>query len=230
VIYVNGDSHTAGADIIPGISFAEDDPKYLSYGRKPHPLALIQTWGYKYALHQQQEFYCDAESASSNDRILRTTRKFLETADLNNTYVIIAWSTCEREEWQYNNDYFQVTASGTDSVPESMVDAYKKWVVEQTAQRLLERKEHWKKCIHDFSTELKTRGCKHYFFTTEQYTDILKHRGYKTYKNHFGADAHTAWAKQLRGLVGANFFPDFTLTKTYIDSILTDSKVNKLKA
>ena len=38
--YINGDRHSAGADIIENYCFAEDDPKYTAYGRRPHPEAV----------------------------------------------------------------------------------------------------------------------------------------------------------------------------------------------
>ena len=34
MIYVNGDSHSAGAEILQDISFAKDDPYYLTYKKE----------------------------------------------------------------------------------------------------------------------------------------------------------------------------------------------------
>ncbi|HAI38187.1 MAG TPA: hypothetical protein DCM40_08720, partial [Maribacter sp.] len=61
MIYVNGDSHSAGAEIINGYCFANDDPRYLTYGRQPHPEALIKTYGYQIAQTFDQGFFCDAQ-------------------------------------------------------------------------------------------------------------------------------------------------------------------------
>ena len=79
MIYVNGDSHSAGAGIINGYCFAEEDPKYLAYGRRAHPEAIPHTYGYKAAKTINQGVFIDAESSSSNDRILRTSKEFISS-------------------------------------------------------------------------------------------------------------------------------------------------------
>ena len=90
MIYINGDDHSAGAEIISGVSFAENDPKYTAYGRRPHPEAVKLTYGYKVAAQLNQGFFCDAESSGSCDRIMRTFRKFLnDTKNKKDVFVII---------------------------------------------------------------------------------------------------------------------------------------------
>ena len=37
ILYVNGDSHTAGAEAVNPYAFAEDDPNLTHLGRLPHP-------------------------------------------------------------------------------------------------------------------------------------------------------------------------------------------------
>ena len=37
MLYVNGDSHTAGAEAVNSHAFAEDDPDLFYLGRAPHP-------------------------------------------------------------------------------------------------------------------------------------------------------------------------------------------------
>ena len=200
MIYVNGDSHSAGADIIPGIAFAQDDPRYLGYGRKAHPEAVLQTWGYYFAQAMEQAFYCEAESASSNDRILRTTKKLVEnTVEKDELFIVIGWTSPEREEWQLGKDYIQVTASGTDSVPGSMVEEYKEWVLNQTQQEYQRKELKWNQLISAFSDELINQNIKHIFFHTREYTEYLFGKGFDTIgsTNHFGADAHQAWANHL---------------------------------
>ena len=78
ILYVNGDSHTAAAEAINVHAFAEDDPKYFYLGRAPHPDNLSVSWGRLLSLALKAGFYCGAESASSNTRILRTTREWLD--------------------------------------------------------------------------------------------------------------------------------------------------------
>ena len=168
MIYVNGDSHSAGAEIIENYAYAKDDRKYLAYGRRAHPEAVLQTYGYRLSQAMNQGFFCEAESGSSNDRIIRTTRNFIENTDnKKNIHIVIGWSTWEREEWQLTDtEYLQVTSSGTDSVPESMEEEYKEWVVAQTEKELDRKTALWHKRIYDFHMELRDQNIKHTFFNT----------------------------------------------------------------
>ena len=45
ILYVNGDSHTAGAEAVNPHAFAEDDPTYEHLKRLPHPDNLAVSWG-----------------------------------------------------------------------------------------------------------------------------------------------------------------------------------------
>ena len=113
ILYVNGDSHSAGAEAVNTHAFAEDDRLYWGLGRQPHPDNLRASYGCHLANHLGAILECDAESASSNKRIIRTTEEYLETnpkPDL----IVIGWSTWEREEW-YDSEtdrYWQVNAGG----------------------------------------------------------------------------------------------------------------------
>ena len=228
MIYINGDSHSAGADIIPGICFAQDDPRYLAYGRRAHPEAVVQTYGYHIAQAFNQGFFCEAESGSSNDRILRTTKKFVNnTKNKNNIgFIIIGWTSWEREEWKHGEDYLQVTASGTDSVPESMEEEYKEWVIKQTPEEHKRKEQLWHDRIWDLHCELKEQNIRHVFFNTTQsfandnkdwectfipvtFSEWLKDRGFGTIENsnHFGADAHREWSKYLISIVN-NYYSE----------------------
>ena len=71
ILYVNGDSHSEGHDAIE---------------RGPN---LTASYGYKLAQKLGAEFVCDATAGCSNEHILKTTKKYLET----NT--IICCSCCE---------------------------------------------------------------------------------------------------------------------------------------
>ena len=94
ILYVNGDSHSAGAEAINEFGFAEDDRLYYGLGRQPHPDNLRVSYGCNIANELYAILHCDAESASSNSRILRTTRQYLK--DFIPDAVIIGWSTWER--------------------------------------------------------------------------------------------------------------------------------------
>ena len=111
-------------------AFAEDDPELGPLGRLPHPANLAVSWSRLLSLTLKTGFHCAAESASSNARILRTTRDWLsQHSHYDDLLVIIQWSTWEREEWLYNNVYYQVGASGSDSVPTEVTERYRNYVV-----------------------------------------------------------------------------------------------------
>lgn len=179
IVYVNGDSHSAGAEAINGSCFAEDDKLYWALGRQPHPENLKVSYGCNIANMMYAVLHCDAESASSNQRILRTTQAYLETEtpDL----VIIGWSTWEREEWLYNNTYYQVTAGGTDTVPAEAAERYRNWVIEQSNHNNINSKvANTHTQIWNLHKQLDDKQIPHLFFNT--YSDFgniknLKHLG-----------------------------------------------------
>lgn len=178
IVYVNGDSHSAGAEAVNPYCFAEDDPLYWALGRKPHPDNLQASYGCHIANTLEAVLDCDAESAASNNRIIRTTWDYLQGVQGLPTnkpdLVIIGWSTWEREEWHHEGTYYQVTASGTDSVPPELSTKYKKWVagqshLEREAKLLLWHEQIWK-----FHTDLRDRNIAHLFFNT--YSDFANIR------------------------------------------------------
>ena len=94
ILYVNGDSHTAGAEAVNPHAFAEDDPNLIHLGRLPHPDNLAVSWGKKLSTLLKMAFYCDAESAASNDRIIRTTKEYINNhpQDVTDLFVISYFS------------------------------------------------------------------------------------------------------------------------------------------
>jgi len=252
VIYINGDSHSAGAQIINDYSFAEDDNRYTALGRRPHPENIPYTFGYKLASALNQPFFLDAESASSNDRIIRTTKKAInETINKQNMFIIIGWATFEREEWPYKDGYLQLSASGTDSVPKEFETDYKKWVLNQTKIVLDKKTKIWHDRIYEFHLELREQNIKHLFFNTylyfntienkldwhdqfinpysqnETYFHWCRNKEFTTRNNgyHYGADAHNAYFLYLLEKVKSQFNIKTGLTDMPKRSIV--SKVNK---
>ena len=225
ILYVNGDSHSAGAELVEDFCFAEDDKQYFHYGRTPHPLAIPKTFGHHLSRRLNCGYFLDAESASSNDRILRTTRIFLDEIYKTSKTIIIGWSSWEREEIFHVDRYYQLTASGTDSVPEDLQEHYKNWVANQTQDTLREKQVHWHDKIWDFHLELTEKNVQHLFFNAMQpfnpdwvetkdwgncyidpyspdlvYINWAKSKGFLPANfggNHYGEDAHKAWAKEL---------------------------------
>lgn len=131
ILYVNGDSHTAAAEAVNQHAFAEDDPALNYLHRLPHPANLAVSWGKRVSSALKCTFKCDAESAASNARIMRTTRSWIEQhrQDLARAFMIIQWSTWEREEWLINGDYYQVGSSGIDDVPQEAQEKYRNFVI-----------------------------------------------------------------------------------------------------
>lgn len=177
ILYVNGDSHTAAAEAVNAHAFAEDDPNLFYMGRAPHPANLAVSWGRLLSQTLRASFHCGAESASSNSRILRTTRKWLSTyPGVEDLLLIIQWSTWEREEWQdVDGTYYQVNASGTDSVPPHLELQYKEYVANVDWRACSQK---WHNEIWQFHCELNTQGIKHIFVNgNNHFADIdLSHR------------------------------------------------------
>jgi len=231
ILYVNGDSHTAGAEAVNPCAFAEDDPALVCLGRTPHPANLAVSWGHLLSRSIKAGFHCAAESASSNTRILRTTREWLhQQVAYNDVLIIIQWSTWEREEWLYNGVYYQVGASGTDSVPAEAADRYRDYVVGV----------NWKQKTHEahdeiwkLHLELEQQNIKHIFFNgnndfsqvtdhhdwgsnyigpydpKQTYDSIIRAQGIETVAPnswHFGKDGHSYFHRFMLQYIIANKF------------------------
>jgi hypothetical protein len=219
ILYVNGDSHAAGAEAVNAYAFAEDDPALFYMGRAPHPANLAVSWARLLADTFKATLHCDAESASSNSRILRTTRKWVDRHenDWHRTLVVISWSTWERQEWLIDNTYYQINASGIDDVPESHQQQYKEFVASVNWQWATQQAHE---DIWQLHQELEARSIHHVFFNGNNhfesirdrrdwgtnyilpydpkstYSAILTDRGYQTVSPdswHFGKDAHSFW-------------------------------------
>ena len=198
ILYVNGDSHSQGM----GVHLHESYPVIVA---KEFGLDIVN----------------EAQTGASNARILRTSKEYLasqQTPDL----VIIGWSTWEREEWQYENTYFNVNSSGHDPLPKILEHSYKKWVIEQTPEMLNKKSSHWHKEIFQFHKELLQKNIKHIFFNCmynffqiedkldwdmnfigpydndSSYYWWLTQQGYESDKwYHFRASGHQAWGDRL---------------------------------
>ena len=176
------------------------------------------------------ELVCEAESGGSNPRILRTTREWIANnpGKLNDTVIVLQWTTWEREEWLHNGTWYQVNASGWDIVPPELRARYKQYVIDID----------WKKATvqaHDqiwaLHQELNNLGIPHLFFNghstfselhqhldwgtayiwpysiDHSYNSVCKNNGFE-YVNpksyHFGADAHRFWANYVLQYINDN--------------------------
>lgn len=232
ILYVNGDSHTAAAEAVNPYAFAEDDPNYNYLHRLPHPANIAVSWGKRLSDNLKCTFKCDAESAASNARIMRTTRAWIEQFPhhLPRTLMIIQWSTWEREEWLIDDDYYQINASGIDEVPASHQERYKEFVagIDWKKSTMQAHQTIW-----EFHRELDDKKIAHVFFNgnnhfdsipvserldwgisylapydpTMTYDQWLKSHGHDTVSPnswHFGETAHGAWARFMLQYIVAN--------------------------
>ena len=221
ILYVNGDSHSAGAEAVNSYCFAEDDPAYQSLGRKPHPDNLEVSYSRILANNLGALLHCDAESASSNDRIIRTTREYLNTSIPN--LIVIGWTTWEREEIQFNQQYYQfsIGCRGIDW-PKEVKQIYQDWLTninhKQKEQESHERIWAFHKELKDvphlfFNTYLAFNSTEHFDWTNnylhpydenQTYYYWLGNQGHHTVNPnsyHYGPNSHQIWANQLTKII-----------------------------
>lgn len=231
ILFVNGDSHTAAAEAVNPHAFADDDTALSPLGRSPHPENLAVSWGRLLSLTLKAGFHCAAESASSNSRILRTTRDWLrQQRGLDDMILIIQWSTWEREEWLCDDVYYQVGASGTDGVPAEVAERYRNYIVDvDWTQKTQEAHTE----IWAFHLELEQQNIRHIFFNgnndfskidnqqdwgknyigpydpAQTYDAIIRAQGINTVAPdswHFGRDGHSFFHRFMLQYIIANKF------------------------
>lgn len=241
ILYVNGCSHSAAAEAAVPHAWACDDGKLWQYGEEPHPANLAVSYGQQIADALGTTLVCQASSGGSNDRIIRTTKEWIENNPdkLADTFMILQWTTWEREEWLHKGQWYQVNASGIDHVPSELEKRYKDYVINvnwevKTAET---HEKIWKMHLY-----LKTLGIQHLFFSghstfsdiqnhydwgvnymhpyiwEESYHNWLKNNG-GTYANaasyHFDAKSHRLWAEHVlqyikdNQLLGSDEIPSY---------------------
>jgi hypothetical protein len=231
ILYVNGDSHTAAAEAVNPCAFAEDDPGLAYLGRTPHPENLAVSWGKLLSNTLKTGFHCGAESGSSNHRIMRTTRRWVDSlVGTDDVLVIVQWSTWEREEWLHNGIYYQVGASGTDDVPEELQEKYRHFVIGTDWESKIKQAHDE---IWEFHQELKQASVPHVFFNgnndfgkitnqhdwgtnyigpydpAQTYNALLQAQGIDTVAPnswHFGRDGHSFFHRFMLQYIMTNKF------------------------
>ena len=240
ILYVNGDSHAAAAESVVPYAWAEDDELYWGLGCRPHPENERVSFGCELANHLNAILECDAQAGGSNARIMRTTRQWLQTQpNVKDFFVVIQWSTWERQEWLHNNTWWQVNASGIDQVPDDLQQRYKEFVA-NINWKTVQQQAHTD--IWEFHNELLDQGVRHVMFNGNNhfgsiadqkpwgtsymhpysaeltYNSVLRTKGFKTVNPnswHFGPDAHCYWAEYVlqyikdNQLLNANEIPTY---------------------
>jgi hypothetical protein len=232
ILYVNGDSHAAAAEAVNNHAFAMDDGAYFYLGRRPHPANQAVSWATQLARTLKVSLHLEAESASSNARILRTARAWMEERkhSVEDKLVVIQWSTWEREEWLYGDTYYQVGASGQDQVPADAAERYRNFVIgtDWATKTQQAHDEIWA-----FHLELQSQNIPHVFFNgnndfstikdrkdwgtsyiapydpAQTYDAVVRSKGIETVAPnswHFGQDGHAAWFRHMLNYLMTNKF------------------------
>jgi len=223
ILYVNGCSHSAAAEAAVSHAWACDDSDLWEHGDKPHPANLAVSYGKHLADALNADLTCQASSGGSNDRIIRTTTEWINNNpnNIKHTFMILQWTTWEREEWLHEGTWYQVNASGIDSVPNELQERYKNYVmnIDWAVKTLQAHDKIW--AMHLY---LKAQGIRHLFFSghstfsdvqnhqdwgntymhpyvrEESYHNWLKNNG-GTYANaasyHFDTKSHRLWAEYV---------------------------------
>ena len=230
ILYVNGCSHSAAAEAAVPHSWAIDDEQYWNRGTEPHPANLAVSYGRHIADALGAELICQASSGGSNDRIIRTTQAWIKNNPdlLKDTFMILQWTTWEREEWFHKGKWYQVNASGIDIVPAELQERYKNYVIniDWNIKTPEAHDKIW--AMHQYLNE---QGIRHLFFSGHStFSDIQNHRDWgkdymhpyvreESYHNwlinnggtysdpkgyHFDAKSHRLWAKHVLQYINDN--------------------------
>ena len=223
ILYINGCSHSAAAEAAVPYAWSCDDGNRWGTGTEPHPANLAVSYGKHLADALGAELVCQASSGGSNDRVIRTTQDWirLNPNKLADTVMILQWTTWEREEWLHDGTWYQVNASGADTVPAALAERYKNYIVDidWTVKTNDAHNKIWNMHLY-----LKELGIKHLFFSghstfsdiqnqqdwgisyvfpysrEHSYHNWLKNNG-GVYANaasyHFDANSHRLWANYM---------------------------------
>jgi hypothetical protein len=140
ILYVNGDSNSAGTELSD----------------------LSQSWANILGKKLNFPVINDSKAGGSNPRIFRTTGNF--TTHSKNMFVVIGWTSWEREEWQLGQTYYDVNAGGHDPLPNELVEKYKMWVTEQDETQRHIKSQQTHEYIHKLHRHFREKRIPHLFF------------------------------------------------------------------
>lgn len=224
ILYVNGDSHSAGAQAANDHTFANDDFRHVALGKKPHPDNLAVSYGMELSKLLKLALICNAEGGCSNERILRTTYDYLNKLDpKQHNFIVIGWTNWTRTEWfdKESNEIVQINASFPNSAPAYMQKEFKQYV---TRLDFKQKQIEWHDKIYQLHLDLNEMNIPHLFFNANDdlklvpedlrkdwndryvnpyaggmdYVTICENAGYERNEwYHYGKDAHLFWARYL---------------------------------
>lgn len=149
--FINGDSHTAG-----------------SYS----PNNVANPFAKQIANYFNSTFTNIALPGGSNQRIIRTTIEQLPNLNPADTIILIGWSSWERTEWFWNDQWHQICGDPEYSIPafyqqrwQANTDYYHNQFVDKSAdQELWMRSKYQENAIFVFHKLLHQLGYKFLFF------------------------------------------------------------------
>ena len=201
-LYVNGDSHSAGVAL----------------------KSATQSFGSLVAQYFKLPLVNQALPGASNNYIIRITQDWIRTCN-DKYFVLIGWSSWEREEWPYRGEFFQANSSADTFGDLELDQRYKTWVNGLDENNIPRLGKEWHEKIWQFHEKLTVRNIPHLFFNCfyDFFIDLKHQRDwcgnfFHPYESdwsywhylqqqqfspaqsdsfHYGADAHQAWANLL---------------------------------
>lgn len=155
-LWTNGDSHTAGS---------------YSPGGVPRPFAQ------QVAEHFNFNYTNIALPGGSNQRIIRTTIEALPDLNPEDTFILIGWSSWERTEWYFNNDWHKICGDPGYEIPEFILprwqennEYFQRHFIDRTAEQEIWRcSKEQESAIYTFHKLLHNLGYKFLFFLGCEY-------------------------------------------------------------
>ena len=209
ILYVNGDSNSDGSE-------CKD---------------LSSSWPHLLADRLGRTLINEAKGGTSNPRIMRVASQALAHTD-RKTFVVIGWTSWEREEWLHHGQYYDVNSGGHDALPKELEEQYKSWVTNQGPDQQALKSKTMHEQIHRLHRSLKDRHIPHLFFNAlmpfqhnlldpvhkewgknylgpydndSSYYWYLKNHGWKHTNNyHYTDDAQRVWADVLYNYIQEN--------------------------
>jgi hypothetical protein len=211
ILYVNGDSNSDGSEC----------------------QNLTTSWPHLLANKLQFTLLNESKGGASNPRIMRVANTSIDHYD-KNTFVIIGWTSWEREEWSYNGQHYDVNSGGHDTMPPELQERYKEWVVKQDPLSQSIKSLDMHKQIYQLHCSLKDRCVPHLFFNALmpfQHDSItLEHKDWgKNYLGPYNNDLSYYWYLKKQGFQHtANFHYTDQAQEVWADVLYNYIQQNQL--
>jgi len=179
-----------------------------------------------------QPFRCWGKNGASNYWIQTHVEYFLSDETWSpDTFLLIGWTSWEREEWPWLYSNISVCGGPDFGVPAAMKARYEQWKSTLTRDYMHACLEIWHERIYQVHEQLHERGVPHLFWTTyDNFKDLEDHRNwhgafYRPYDPygcmskwfeannvqavagdpfHYGVDGHQAWGVELANYAKTN--------------------------